>query len=63
MANPLPNHARPNINVVMEELSMRIKIRVDEVNSSMDEVYKVMVRMEVILETKVLREVAAIAKR
>ena len=54
--NPLPNHVGPNINAIMEESSMRIKTRVDEVKSSMDEVYKVMVRMRAILETKVFEQ-------
>ena len=53
MANPLPNHARPNINAIMEESDMRIKTRVDEVKWSVDEVYKVMVRMRAIPEMKV----------
>ena len=54
--NPLPNHVEPNINAIMEESSMRIKTRVDEVKSSMDEVYKVMVRMRAIFETKVFEQ-------
>ena len=53
MANPLPNHARPNINVVMEESGMKIKTKVDEIKSSMDKVYKVMVKMKAIPEMKV----------
>ena len=52
-ANSLPNHVGPIINAGMEESGMRIKIRVDEVKSSMDEMYKVMVRVRAILEMKV----------
>ena len=62
-ANPLPNHVGPNINAIMEELGMRIKTRMDEVKSSMDEVYKVMVRIRVIPKMQVLKEVAIISKR
>ena len=62
-ANPLPNHVGPNINAIMEESGMRIKTRMDEVKSSMDEVYKVMVRIRVIPKMQVLKEVAIISKR
>ena len=53
MTNPLLNHIGPNVNAVIEKLGMRIKIRVDKVKSSMDEVYKVMVRMRVVPKMKV----------
>ena len=52
MANPLPNHVGPNVNTIMEELGTRIKMKVDEVKSSMDEVYKALIEMGMILETK-----------
>ena len=51
--NSLPNHAGPIINAVMEESGMRIKIRVDEVKSSMDEMYKVMVMVMVMVMVRV----------
>ena len=51
--NPLPNHARPNVNTIMEELGTRIKMKVDEVKSSMDEVYKALIKMGVIHEMKI----------
>ena len=63
IANSLPNHVRPNINAVMEESSMKIKTTVDEIKSSMDKVYRVMVRMGAIPKMKFLKEVVAIAKR
>ena len=50
--NPLPNHAGPNVNAIMEESGMKINTRVDEVKASMNEVYKVMVRMGVIPKKK-----------
>ena len=52
MANPLPNHVGSNINSIMEESGMKIKSRVDEVKSSMEEVHKVMVKIGAILEKK-----------
>ena len=52
-ANPLPNHIRLNVNAIMEESGMKIKTMVDEVKSSMDEVYKVMVRIGAIPKMKV----------
>ena len=61
--NPFPNHARPNVNVVMEESSTRIKTKVEEVKSFMNEVYKVMVRMRAIPKTNFLKKVTTIAKR
>ena len=36
MANPLPNHVEPNVNAIVEESSMKIKTRVDEVKLSKD---------------------------
>ena len=32
-ANPLPNHARPNVNTIMEELGTQTKTKVGEVKS------------------------------
>ena len=61
--NLLPNHIGPDVNAVIEESCMRIKIRVDEVKLSMDEVYKEMVRMRAIPEIKVFEGNCAIAKR
>ena len=52
MANPLPNHIEPNVNDIMEESGMKIKTKVDEIKSSMDEVYMVMVRIEAIPKMK-----------
>ena len=52
-ANPLSNHARSNVNTIMEELGMQIKMKVDEVKSSMNEVYKALIEMGVIPEMKI----------
>ena len=51
--NTLPNHVGPKVNTIMEELGMRIKMKVDEVKSSMDEVYKALIEMGVVLEMKI----------
>ena len=51
--SPLPNHTEPAINAIIEDPGIRIKIKVDEIESSMDEVYKVMVKVGAILEKKV----------
>ena len=48
MINPSPNHTEPTINVIMENLSIKIKTKVNEIKSSMDEVYHVMMKMRVI---------------
>ena len=48
MENPLPNHVRPNVNTIMEEFGTRIKMKVDEVKSSIDEVCKALMEMGVI---------------
>ena len=53
MANPLPNHVGPNVNGITEDLGLRVKTKVDEVNISMEEVYKVLVKIRVILEREV----------
>ena len=50
--NPLPNHVGPNVNITMEDLGTQTKTKVDEVKSSMDEVYKALIEMGMILETK-----------
>ena len=50
--NPLPNYIGPNVNTIMEESSMKIKIKGDEVKSLKNEVYKVMVKMRAILKKK-----------
>ena len=44
-ANLLLNHVGPNVNTIMEELGTRTKTKVDEVKSSMDEVYKALIEM------------------
>ena len=49
-ANPLPNHVEPNVNAIMEDSSLRVKTKVDEVKAFMEEIYKLLVRMEVIPE-------------
>ena len=50
--NPLPNHIGLNVNAIMEESGMKIKTKVDEVKSSMNEVYKVMVMTRAIPKKK-----------
>ena len=52
IANPLPSHSRPAINAITEDSTMRIKNKVDEIKSFMDQVYQVMVKIGVILEKK-----------
>ena len=52
-ANPLPNHARPNVNTIMKELGTRTKMKVDEVKSTMDKVYTTLIEIGVILEMKI----------
>ena len=51
-ANPLPNHTEPTIDAITEDSSMRIETKVDEIKSSMDQVYQVMMKMRVILKKK-----------
>ena len=51
MENPLPNHVGPNVNTIMEELGTRIKMKVDEVKSSMNEVC--LIEMGVIPKMKI----------
>ena len=53
--NPLPNQVGLNVNAITEESSMKIKTKVDEVKSPMDEVYKAMVRVEAILRMKAFK--------
>ena len=53
-ANPLSNHVGPNVNTIMEELAPWTKSKMDEAKSSMDEVYKALIEMWVILEMKIL---------
>ena len=53
MPNPLPNHTRPNVNVVMEEFGVRTKARLDKVNSPIYVVYKAMVKMGDIPKMKI----------
>ena len=51
-ANLLPNHIGPTINAIMEDSGVKIKTKVDEIESSMDKVYKVMVNIRAIPEKK-----------
>ena len=46
------NHTRPAGNAIMEDSGIRIKTKVDEIKSFMDEVYCVMVKMGAILKIK-----------
>ena len=48
MGNPLPNHTGPIVNAIMEDSGIKVKTKMDEIKSSMDEVYYVMVKMRVI---------------
>ena len=48
MANLLPNHIGLVVSAIMEDSCIKIKTKVDEIKSSMDEVYYVMVKMRVI---------------
>ena len=54
--NPLPNHIGPNVNAIVEDSDLRIKTKVDEVKSSMEEIYKVMVEIKAIPEKEVFDE-------
>ena len=52
-ANSLLNHTEPSVNVIMEDSSIKVKTKVDEVKSSMEELYKVFVKIWVILEKEI----------
>ena len=52
-ANLLPNHVRATINDVLEDSGIKIQTKVDEIKSSMVEVYHEMVKMKVILENEI----------
>ena len=54
-ANLLPNYVGPNVNTIMEELGTQTKMKVDEVKSSMDEMYKTLIEMGVIPEMKIFK--------
>ena len=63
MANLLPNHTGTIINAITEDSGMRIKTKVDEIKSSMDEVYNVMVKMGLSSKRKFLKESVVYAER
>ena len=42
--NSLLNHIGPNVNAIVEDLGLMVKTKVNEVKSSMEEIYKVMWR-------------------
>ena len=46
--NPLPNHIRPNVNAIVEDLGLKIKTKVKEAKASMEEIYKVLLGVRVI---------------
>ena len=46
--NPFPSHVGPTVNAIMEESILKIKTKVEEIKSSMDEVYNVMVKIGII---------------
>ena len=53
-ANPLPNHVGPIVNAIVEDSSLRVKTKVDEVKASMEEIYEVLVKMRVIFKKRFL---------
>ena len=53
MTNPLPNHAGPNVNAIIEASGVGIKTKLYEIKSPMDVVYKVMVKIGVIPKIKI----------
>ena len=56
MENPLSNDDRLNVNAIVEDLGLRVKTKLNKVKSSMEEVYKVLVRIGVIHERVVLQK-------
>ena len=54
--NMLPNHTDPNVNAIVEDSSLKVKTKVDEVKVSMEKVYKVMVRVGAIPINEVFNE-------
>ena len=52
-ANPLSNHDGPYVNAIVEDSGLKIQTKVDEVKSSMEKVYKVLVKIRVILKKEV----------
>ena len=48
IANLLPNHIGPNVNAIMEGSGLKANTKVDKGKSSMEEVYKVLVKIRVI---------------
>ena len=46
----MSNHIKSNVNAIMEDLGLKVKTKVDEVKSSMEEVYKVLVKIGVVLK-------------
>ena len=62
-ANPLSNHIGPIINAITKNSGGRIKTKVDEIKSSMDEVYKVMLKIRAIPKKKFLMKNVVFAEK
>ena len=45
IVNPLSTHVGPNINAIEEDQVLKVKTKVDEVKASMEEIYKVLIRV------------------
>ena len=54
--NPLPNHAGPKSNAIMEDSVLKVKTKVDEVKASMEEIYEVLTRIGVIPKKEVFEK-------
>ena len=54
--NPLPNHLRPKINVLMEDSTRYMKTRVNDVKMSMADIYRALIQAKVFQprETKMI---------
>ena len=61
--NPLPNHTGLTVNEITEDSGIRIKTKVDEIKSSMDEVYNVMVKMGLCSKRNFLKENVVFTER
>ena len=54
--NPLSNHIKSNVNAIMEDSNIKVKTKVDEVKASMEDIYKVLVRVRAILRKEAFDE-------
>ena len=48
--NPLPNHNGPKINFMEEDSTLRVKTKVDEEKTTMEEIHDVLIKIRAILK-------------